>query len=166
MNLTTIKAMIAGAALMLVSPTGFAQDDLGDDTSADVDAGFFAKLDQSKGVVLRVPINAAGEENATKAELRIDEGQFDEDRPQDLETVWRHGESVSTQPQITDEDIERDSSTWGWHRYRYNSWVRPYYYYSYYRPSFYYGGYYRTTYYTYTPSYYACNGYRYYYYTW
>jgi hypothetical protein len=129
--------------------------------------GFFNEVTEAQGVVLRVPVNAAGEENTSLAEMRLHtEGMIVEEGSNALEQAWEESLSLEGMNTLGDQQIN-DVSTRGWYNYRNNGYRSAYYYYNY-RPYYrnynrYYNNYYRP--YTYTsyrnPYYY---GYRYYYY--
>ena len=129
------------------------------DSSADANEGFVKKVEASKGVVIRVPVNEQGEENTQKAELRVHVNGTSVQSSSDVLNAWAQSADASKQQEVkADETV--DSSTCGWWGYRYNTWARPYYYTTY-RPTYYYYG----SYYPYTYRYnYTSYGYRYYYY--
>jgi hypothetical protein len=153
-------ALFAGA-LLLGAPLAQAADDR--DTSADAS---HAAVSDSGGVILRVPINAQGEENTDAAELAVTSQSGDVPASQ-LPQVWTDATVMDRSTAIAqDSSTSSDSSTWGWSRWYGYGWRSPYYY-SYYTPSYrYYGSYYPYygSYYGYYPSYYNYYGYRYYYY--
>jgi hypothetical protein len=134
------------------------------DTSADAANGFASTLARAPGVILQVPIDSQGRELADSARMHV------VTRPVstaiELENAFANGIDASHQPQISKEDVAKDSSTFGWYTYSYypyGSWAPAYYYYTY-TPVYYYGGYY----YNYGPPVYYYNNwynsYRYYYY--
>lgn len=135
------------------------------DSSADARGGFTRQAEQSNGVIIRVPINEKNEELTSAAEMRVYSGEA----PTSVDTMvaaFQGSTPLTEAPTVTQQDINRDSSTWGWNRWSYRGWGTPYYYY-YYRP-FYYSGF---SYYRYTTPYYynwysgyPYYGYRYYYY--
>jgi hypothetical protein len=133
----------------------------GDDLNADVN-GFASVLDQAPGLVLRVAIDTSGRENTATAELRVANRAVSGN--EDVMAVFNSGIETKGQPEITPEDVARDSSTFGFFGFRYyNSWAPSYYYYTY-TPVYYT----QPTYYYYTtPVYYYTSWptyYRYYYY--
>ncbi|MFW7381085.1 MAG: hypothetical protein ACOH5I_19875 [Oligoflexus sp.] len=133
------------------------------DTSADTST-FVNIVKESEGFMIRVELNEDGLEDGSTAAARLYLGNAFIDSGTDLEKVWGDSYDVSDIEQITEDDINSDSSTWGWFNYRrsgyhdrYYDRYRPYYYnrgfrYDYGRPN--YRTYYRN------PGY----GYRYYYY--
>ena len=133
------------------------------DSSADAAAGFVDKVEKSKGVILRVPMNEKGEVNVGKAEMRLHVNGSKIDKAQDLVNAWKASDTIANQPSVNNGETI-DSSTHGWWRYNYyrNYWAPSYYYFSYIPTYYYFGSAYRYN-YGYTYPYY---GYRYYYYYW
>lgn len=136
------------------------------DSNADQSGGFTEIANKVQGVMIRVPINENGEENTNLADLRVFKGLPNELVPVDLESTWNESEPLNGIPQISNQDITKDSSTYGVFRWQGSGWGHPYHYASY-RPRFYANGYYwRFG----APRYYdqglysGYNGYRYYYY--
>jgi hypothetical protein len=143
------------------------------DSNADAAA---RTVSTSEGVILRVPIDARGNENTDAAELRS-LGIGNSVGPDGLAKAW--DSAIEMQPEtIAPADSSSDSSTawWGWNRWNGYGWRSPYYYYNSYTPRFnYYGNYYNYygySYPTYSYPYYWNSyapygnyyGYRYYYY--
>jgi hypothetical protein len=145
-----------GAALLVGAPTLALA---GDDSSADVSGGFAALVAESQGVLIKVPVNADGAENTDAAEMRLNVSTSVSDST-NLAAVFDTAVDVSAQPQVSDADLDRDSST-GWRHWNNYGW-RYNYYYSYRPAYYYYGNYYNYNYgYNYYYNYY---GYNYYYY--
>lgn len=150
------KTMLIVGALSLLPCISVTYAD--QDSSADAASGFASTLTKSPGVILQVPIDSQGREKASSARMHV------VNRPvstaAELEKAFASGIDASSQPQISKDDIAKDSSTFGWYSYSYYpySWAPAYYYYTY-TPVYYYGGYY----YNYgTPVYYYNNWYNYY----
>jgi hypothetical protein len=135
-----------------------------DDSSADAQNGFVSMLGDSKGIILRVAINEAGEENTNATEVRVvTSAQTSLDAAQ-AQTIWNNATQTNSNEVLDGHTIplDQDSSTFGWYRWNNIGWRYPYYYSSYY-PTYYYGGnYWRYNYYWN----YSYPGYRYYYYYW
>jgi hypothetical protein len=114
----------------------------GGDSSADAGEAFTQAVRGSKGVVIRVPINERGEELTDAADVRLYMGELSptQAQPGEISTAYESALPINDAPEVTDEDISRDSSTWGWRLGwgRGCGW-RSNYYYSY-RPSYYWGG--------------------------
>jgi hypothetical protein len=165
-----MRASVGGFSKVLVLAVmltvGFGTSAFADgDDSAIARGGFAAAVHASKGVVLRVEINANGEEKRDSATMRLHVGDAPVAAAADVQTAFARGVDASSQPQLNPEDINRDSST-GWCRYRHHGWAAPYYYATY-TPVYYNVGYAYTfqtaawyTVWSYPVSY------RYYYWTW
>ncbi len=158
----TLQAF-AGATLLAVSPLAFAD---GGDSNADAAANFTRVVQDAQAAIIKVPVNQQGDELTTAAELRVYAGSPVAEASTSIETAFNAATPTTGVPQVTSDDISRDSSTWGWFGYGNNGWYNNYY--SSYRPYYYYGGsYYNYSNpycyndYSYSGSYY---GYRYYYY--
>lgn len=130
----------------------------------------------SKGAMIRVPINDAGQELLSGAELRLLSETMSKDEASNMPQAWEAGVDVTKSPMAdssTSADVSTHGHFWGWNAWRWSNvgWYTPYYYAGYW-PSYYYGGYtysYGSPYYYnyYYPSYFDNNpywGYRYYYY--
>jgi hypothetical protein len=158
--------ILLGLAL-LVLPATVAWGD-GGDSSADAGANFHDVVATSQAAMIRVPVNAAGDEDTSSAEIRVYAGPAVNGQPADFRAAWDRAADGNTQPVVNG----GDSSTNG--GYGYYGWYNPYrsygwygnYYTSYY-PSYYYSGYYYNYgspyYYDYSNSWYYGNGYNYYY---
>ncbi len=131
------------------------------DSSADVAVGFQSTLSQSPGLILRVNIDEQGREDTGSAILRVATEEVKGEA--ELEKAFEKGADTSTQAQVTQADIDADSSTFGFFPIRFSFGYQPYYY-NYYRPTYYHSGYY----YNYGRPYYHYNNHyrhhRYYYY--
>lgn len=139
-----------------------------DDSSSDVPAGYLHKVEAATAVIIKVPVNARGEELTSAAEMRLYSGANLQSGSNPI-AAFEASESVASLPTVTADDINRDSSTWGWcgyNNYGYGGWYNNYYYS--YQPYYYnYGNYYNYSYgYAYNNYYnaYPYYGYRYYYY--
>lgn len=153
-----IERLVILAAVLGLSQTAFGQRD----SSSDANGGFVKKVKAAKGVMIRVPVNAEGQENAAKAELRLHVKGKEIKGQEDLVSAWNQSEK-SADKNVVNKGETIDGSTHGWWGYRYRRWVRPYYYYYNYTPTYYYYG---TT-YTYSyRTYWSTPYYRYYYYYW
>lgn len=153
------------------------QSAMADDRDSNADATF-GSVSGSSGALVRVPVNANGDEDTNAAELRVFKGAAGAAvAPASLPTVW--DDAVSMAPvTVAPANSSSDSSTnwWGWNNWGGRGWRSPYYYYYNYTPAFnYYGNYYSYYGYSYPyysyPSYYnvyypfnGYYGYRYYYY--
>jgi len=165
MKKSSVFGCLLGLAVVFAAPAFAA----GGDSSADVSGGFAHIVDQSEGLIMRVPIDQSGRELTDKVELRLHEGSA-LTSSSDLATAFSQGVVASSESSVSAADISKDSSTYGWFGgFGGRGWQRPYYYYNY-RPTYYgYGNYwrfnqpfYQNYYYSY-PSY-GYYGYRYYYY--
>lgn len=111
------------------------------DSNADLSTGFDEVVNSTQGVILRVPLNEAGEEDTDSADMRLYKNTKGSTDPEDLEMAWNESSVINSVPEISIADIERDSSTHGimsWHGW---GWRNPYWY-SHYRPHFYSYGHY------------------------
>jgi hypothetical protein len=163
-NTRGISKWVLTVALLGV---GFSAGALADgDDNAIVRGGFLSQVQAAKGVVMRVEINARGEEKRDSATLRLHVGDAPVRGAADVQTAFTRGVDASQQPQLTAADLERDSNTHGWWRYHHRGWAAPYYYVGY-TPVYYSYGY---SYTFYNPTYYTVwaypVSYRYYYWTW
>lgn len=116
---------------------------------------------QMQGVILKVKIDNAGQEQGDSAELRVHMGDQPASDQGDLEKIWKQSkpiEQVAQNPNALAEDDSKMQRPW-WNSYRYRGWYRPYHYYYNYYP--YYGNYWRYPYYS--NNYWYPYGYRYYY---
>jgi hypothetical protein len=120
---------------------------------------FSDQVEWSEGVILRVEVNADGEENGNTAQMRMDVGEVPSGS--NIIDAWDHALKIDDQPVVAEEDFNNGLSTRGWNPYRNDRWYRPYYYNNIYRP-YYYNYNYRYNYYR--PYYNDYNNYRYYYY--
>lgn len=153
---TCMFLMIFGSIL---SPSASA-----DDTSSDAPVGFSEVVDDFRGVLLRVPVNPAGEENTDAAEMKFYSGDRSALSSDNLSIAWALAKTVKEDEVLLGQNStvinpDSDSSTWGWYYWRWSGWQYPYYY-TYYRPTFYYYSWYTYRY----LSYWNTNYYRYYYY--
>lgn len=163
-----LKPLMCGLALMLLPSTAVRGDD--GDSSADASAGFHTSVEASQAVMIRVPVNANGEEDTTAAAIRVYTGPQVTGTPSDFATAWNSAVDGTSQPVV---NTAGDSSTsmfnggyYGWYNpYRYNGWYSNYY--SNYYPQYYYSGSYYNYGYPYYSNYsnnwYYGNGYNYYY---
>ncbi len=123
------------------------------DSSADVRGGFANAMLKTKGVIVTVPVNAAGEENTDLAQMRVYEGNAPVKTAEDVSTAWTNARDIKTLPGASEAvDLDKDSSTF-FHRHWVGcGWRAPLYYATYYQPVFTY----QTVAYTYVqPVYYA-----------
>jgi hypothetical protein len=132
------------------------------DSNADART-FSQTVNASPGIIIRVPINARGEEDTSSSEMRMVPTTAAPTSGDSVPTAWDAATDVSAVPQIGGGDSNTDSSTWGWHRWRGGGWHQPWYYNTY-QPRYYWNTY--NWYYS-TPNYYYSDWYsncRYYYY--
>lgn len=160
---------LAVCALISVSSSAVLADR---DSSAIDSQALTSLVQESTGVVLKVPINAQGEELRSGTELRVVNATNMSTRSENLPNVWSAGVDSSNTPQVDSSTDSGDSSTWGWNRWNnyygwsnncYSNWYQPTYYY--YGTNYNYG--YYNYYNHYQPYYYNgynYAGYRYYYY--
>lgn len=147
---------------------------LADNDSSSIDPrAMTAAVQNSTGVLIRVPVDESGRELPAAAELRVVNAKDSDTSAANLPTLWNTGFDVSKAPQVDSSTDSGDSSTHrGWTRYNYGGGWSSNYYYNWYTPTYYYGGYnytYSNPYYYnyYSPYYYNgynCWGNRYYYY--
>ncbi len=166
-----MKSMLYGVSkgfvlLAFVSLTLSGNAHADGDENAIVAGGFAKLVSAAKGVVMRVEINAKGEENRDSATLRLHMQDTAVAHAADAQRAFASGVDAGKQPQITPADVERDSNTHGWWRYHHRGWAAPYYYATY-TPVYYSYGY---SYTFYNPTYYTVwtypVSYRYYYWYW
>lgn len=162
------KVIVALAVTGFMAQPALADDQIRDGAS-DAANGFLAKVQGANAVVLRVPVNAQGEENTSAATMRLYAGETRATANSSaIETIWNSSTDIGNVPKVTDQSI-RDGATWGWGGYRSNyGWQGGYNYYNYRPYAYYYGNYYNYTNYGYNNPYYYTNytgnyGYRYYY---
>lgn len=163
------------AIALLLAPPAFADGD----SSSDARNGFISTLQQSEGLMVKVPVNQAGEELVSEAETRIYTGEAIVSES-DFAKAFDRSTAVDSTEIVTEDQVANDSSTAGWYygprhysHYRYYGtpgyWSRGYYT-GYYPSYYYYGSYYPysspywRTYYGPGYGYYPYYGYRYYYY--
>jgi hypothetical protein len=145
------------AALLLVAGGARAQDD----SSANLPGGFGEVIAKTRGVVVRVPINARGEENTAGAEKRFYQGDEAVTKSTAPEELWAASKPAGASPEVMGTNAPAgDSSTWGWYYWYNTGWYYPYYF-SYYYPTYYWN--YNYYYYNYYWNW-SWYGYRYYYY--
>lgn len=143
------------------------------DVSSEAPGGFADVMNQTRGVMVRVPIDAYGRENTDKAELRFLQQDVIVTKGSRPDRLWRMSRDPGRSPEVlgtnipddVQSDRDRDSSTWGaygWYGWNGLGWAYPYYY-TYYYPTFYY--YNNWWYYSYYWNW-TWYGYRYYYYNW
>jgi hypothetical protein len=133
------------ASMLMTSPAAFA-----DDSSSDARDGFLGTLQSSEGLLIRVPVNASGEELVSAAETRVYSGDAITSTS-DYAAAFESAAEDSAVGVVTATDLQADSSTSGW--YYGDSHYRSYSHYS--MPGRWSQGYYRS----YTPSYYSYGGY-------
>jgi hypothetical protein len=162
---------LAGFALaMTLAGPAFADGD----SSADADGGFHNQVSASTAVILRVPINAAGEELSDRAEMRLYSGAPVSTNG-DFATAFDGATPLTGQPTLPADGDSSTSFGYGWsgYGYGYGGWCSPYTYasyspyYSYYGSSWGFGSPYYSNYYGYGYGRSDCYGYnnwRYYYY--
>ncbi|MCX6124806.1 MAG: hypothetical protein NTV34_08660 [Proteobacteria bacterium] len=147
------------SSMFLIAPAIFADGD----SSARVHGGFVNAVKNANGVILRVEINADGQENRDSATIRVHTGDTKVTSADDIQAAFAKGVNGSSEKQVTSSDLAKDSNTCGWWHYQYSGWAQPYYYSSY-TPVYYNYG---VTYNFYNPSYYSVwsypVSYRYYY---
>jgi hypothetical protein len=155
-------------ALAVASTLMFPQLVRANDTSANAPSGFGSVIQKSKGVILRVPVNADGEENTDASEIRFVQEDSRLEASERLPSAWDRAVAVDKKDEAVlgkntvSKNPADDSSTWGWYYWHWNGWMRPFYYY-YYVPTFYYFNYW----YSYPVySFWNFGGFRYYYYCW
>lgn len=145
-----------------------------DDSSAIDSSTISAAVQNSTGLMIRVPVDAQGRELQAAAELRVVNAQDSSTEASNLPSLWSSGVDTTKAPQLDSSTDNSDSSTrrWGWSTW-YGGWGwNTNYYYNWYTPTYWYGNYswnYGNPYYYnyYSPYYYNgynCWGYRYYYY--
>ncbi len=146
-----IIGIIQRLALSATLVSGLAGAAFADGGDSSADAGSFTDVVKAaKGVIIQVPINEQGQELSGQADIRVYGGdQAVESNTDAIATAFHQAMPATGVPEITQADIDRDSSTsWGWYggyRGGYGQgWGSGYYYYNY-RPSYYsYGSYYRS----------------------
>ena len=106
-NFFKTGALVAATASTLLASTMA----LGSDSSAD--GNFYNALEYSDGLLLRVELNEDGEENTNSVEMRLFSGGEIQSEA-DLDDAWAQSYEVDPSEEITEEEAEEDSSTWGW----------------------------------------------------
>lgn len=106
--------------------------------------------------IVRVPVDAKGQEDASKAELRVQQTGSKAETQEDVVAAFNNGSAVSDVKQSTELDGGVSTQAWCYRNYGYGYGYG----YSYYPSYYYYGNYYN---YGYGKSYYGY-GYKYYYY--
>jgi hypothetical protein len=128
-----------------------------DDSASDAPNGFVAALHETRGVVVRVPVNADGAENTSAAELRFYRGDADVGRNTDPRALWGASTDLGRTREVLGLNIPRDPNGdtptcapayWGyaygyygcgWNNWYGWGWAPAYYYQSWY-PTFYWSG--------------------------
>ena len=166
-----MKLLNFAASALIVATSGAAFADR--DSSAIESQKLTRLVQDSTGVVMKVPINSAGEELDSGTELRVVNATDMSTSPENLPNLWAIGVDSTKTPQIDSSTDSSDSSTWwGWNRWNHHYGWSNNYYSNWYQPSYYYyGNNYNYGYYNYYNYYhpYYYNGYnyagsRYYYY--
>lgn len=172
-NSKILKAVLSVAMTAGLSATAFSQGD------SSADASGFSDVQASTGVMIRVPINAQGQELSSAAELRVYKDS-DTSAPADLFSAFAAATAVNSSQVASAGDTSTSYGDNGWDDYRggsyynnygsnrYGGWQSNNYYYNY-QPTYnYYGNCYSYSrpyyhdYYSHGGGYY---GYRYYYYS-
>jgi hypothetical protein len=93
-----------------------------DDSSAMDSSTMTAAVENSSGVMIRVPFDAEGHELTAAAEMRVT-GSFDSSTQGALPATWENGVDMTTAPQL-DSSTDSDSSTnhSGWNQWSSNNW--------------------------------------------
>jgi hypothetical protein len=131
-------------ATALVAHPAFADGD----SSSDAADGFVQSLSETEGLIVQVPVNAAGEELVAEAVTRIAKTPLTS--TSDFATAFNASATVDTDRAVSDLDVSSDSSTSGWYyggstysRHTYyrttRTWCSDYY--RTYRPTYYSRGY-------------------------
>lgn len=157
-----LSRVVLGAALLIAGSGVYAQDE--GDSSADAPGRFADVISKSKGVVIRVPMNASGEENTDMAEMRFYQKTTPVKHNSNPSKLWSEAVSAGKTDEVTGRNMPEghDSSTWGWWNWYGRGWVYPNYF-TYYYPTFYWGGWwYRYNYFWN----WRFNGWNYYYFNW
>ena len=98
------RSLILGMGLTLAAVTAPAF--AGDDSSSDASGGFGAQVDQASGVIVRVPINAQGEELTEAAEVRLHSGE-DMSTSGDFNAAFEHGVDAASQTAVSSSDVSQ-----------------------------------------------------------
>lgn len=161
------------ASFILALSSVAAHADQGDSSSIDANK-VTAAVQNSTGVMMRVPVDENGRELTAGTELRVTNASGVDAAAANLPNIWDSALDVTKVPQKDSSTADHgDSSTrWGWNSYYVGVGWNNNYYYNWYTPTYYYGGYsytYGNPYYynVYRPYYYNgynVYGYRYYYY--
>lgn len=165
-----MNSMLLAASMAVFGTAALADGD----SNADVGQAFAAQLEQSEGVIVRVPVNAQGQEDSTSAEMRVLTSGQNVASPEAAATAFDQGLDASTGSVL---NFDSDSSTshssrdsYGWNSwnsgnngYSGNNYSNSYYYNSY-QPTYHCGSSYsynysRPVYYNYTPRVYSSYGY-------
>lgn len=149
------------AGLVAFAAPAFADDE--DDSSADAPA-FADVMNEAHGVIVAVPVNAAGEENTDAAVLMAYTGSESVVEARRLDEALAASVEIGSRTEVldpqSDSSTDGDSSTRYWSNYRNNGWRHGGYYYGY-RPYYGYNNYYWNYGYPYYGRYYGNYG-RYY----
>jgi len=157
-----LARLALGGALLVSGGISHAQDQ--GDSSADAPGQFGDVISKTKGVMIRVPMNASGEENTDMAEMRFYQKNGSVNRNANPSKLWGETVPAGKSDAVTGRNMPEghDSSTWGWWNWYGLGWMYPNYY-VYYYPTFYWGGWW------YHYGYYwnwVYNGWNYYYFNW
>jgi hypothetical protein len=112
-DLRMFGSLLVAMFSLMISSHGFSADDISADSST-----FVNLVKESEGFMIRVELNEEGMEDGSTAMARLYFGDAYIDNDSDFKSVWGDSFDVSGVKQVTEEDIESDSSTWGWFRYR------------------------------------------------
>lgn len=137
-----LKGLLLATAL--IAHPAFADGD----SSSDAADGFVQSLSETEGLIIQVPVNAAGEELVAEAQSRLTKSSLN--TTSDFATAFDAAAPVDTDTAVSDTDVTADSSTSGWY-YSGSSYSRHAYYrssrtwcpdyYRTYRPTYYSRGY-------------------------
>ena len=96
------------ATTMFIAPGAFADGD----SSSDAGAAFEA-VSSSEGMIVMVPVNAAGDELVAEAETRLVSEAVN--TATDFATSFAAATTVNTDNAVSDFDVNGDSATSGWY---------------------------------------------------
>lgn len=135
---TFLARCLLFCAMVFISTTLLAQNNF---LVLSENSSFEEMVNKTIGVMLKVPLNARGQENTDETTLRVySEMQRPEDMPSfDLEYFWQKSVPIDNVPEISKEDINQDFSIFGVLPWKNWGWRNPYWY-SYRRIQFYSNG--------------------------
>lgn len=148
LHMKKVSSLLFVAAASIFA-TGAKADD-SSDSNADASRAFASTLEQSKAVIIRVPVDAQGQEDSTRAEMRVHVSDGSVASSTDVAGAFDKGIDAKTAPVLP--SGAGDSSTshrdsWGWDSWNGNGgYSYNHDYYNNYQPTYHCGSHYNYTY--------------------